>query len=87
MPAHAQCHRELERLPAPLTPSERRKIYDTTQPGRSHAGHTFGDHFTEPERAALLADYTARIAKAYPPTVDGKVLLRFPRLFIVAMRA
>jgi len=40
----------------------------------------------ESERAAFLADYTARIAQAYPPRVDGKVLLRFPRLFILAVR-
>jgi trans-aconitate 2-methyltransferase len=34
----------------------------------------------------FLAAYTAQIAKAYPSRVDGQVLLRFPRLFIVATR-
>ncbi len=38
------------------------------------------------QRAAFLAAYTDKIASAYPPRVDGKVLLKFPRLFIVALR-
>ena len=37
-------------------------------------------------RAAFLAAYTEKITAAYPPRVDGKVLLKFPRLFIVAQR-
>jgi trans-aconitate 2-methyltransferase len=37
-------------------------------------------------RAGFVADYAACIAKAYPARFDGKVLLKFPRLFIVAVR-
>lgn len=38
------------------------------------------------ERTAFLGEYQRRIAKAYPPLADGRVLLRFPRLFVVAVR-
>lgn len=38
------------------------------------------------ERDAFLADYERRIAAAYPARTDGTVLLRFPRLFIVAVK-
>jgi trans-aconitate 2-methyltransferase len=37
-------------------------------------------------REQFLAAYTEKIVAAYKPRVDGKVLLKFPRLFIVAVR-
>jgi trans-aconitate 2-methyltransferase len=37
-------------------------------------------------REKFLAAYTAKIVGAYKPRYDGKVLLRFPRLFILAVR-
>jgi trans-aconitate 2-methyltransferase len=37
-------------------------------------------------RDAFLHSYVAEVARAYPPRFDGKLLLRFPRLFIVARR-
>jgi trans-aconitate 2-methyltransferase len=46
----------------------------------------FIDPLRPVQRQAFLAAYTARIAAAYPPHYDGKVLLRFPRLFMVAVR-
>ncbi len=37
--------------------------------------------------AAFLADYIGRIRQAYPPMADGRVLLKFPRFFVVAVKA
>jgi mono/diheme cytochrome c family protein len=44
----------LDGVPDGLSAFERRKIYDTTQPGRSNAGHTFGDELSESERWAVI---------------------------------
>ena len=37
-----------------LPPYEQRKVYDTTRPGRSNGGHTYGDALTEDERMAVI---------------------------------
>ena len=44
------------------------------------------DRLEEPERSGFLAEYSARIARAYPRRPDGRTLFPFRRLFIVAMR-
>ena len=45
----------LDEPPDPGLPAiERRKIFDTTQPGRSNSGHPFGDKLTEDERMAVI---------------------------------
>jgi mono/diheme cytochrome c family protein len=45
----------LQRGPDPKLPAiERRKVYDTTQPGRGNGGHLFGDKLTETERLAVI---------------------------------
>ncbi|TIV96895.1 MAG: methyltransferase domain-containing protein, partial [Mesorhizobium sp.] len=47
----------------------------------------FLDPLDADEKKWFLETYTAKIAKAYPKTANGKVLLRFPRIFIIAKRA
>jgi trans-aconitate 2-methyltransferase len=44
------------------------------------------DALAEPERGAFLAGYARRIAAAYPPRPDGRTLMPFRRLFILASR-
>lgn len=53
---------------------------------RSTGLKPFLDPLDEDERADFLAVYTEKVAAAYPPLAGGGVLLRFPRLFIVATR-
>jgi trans-aconitate 2-methyltransferase len=46
----------------------------------------FLDPLDEGERAGFVAAYRARLDAAYPPLADGRRLLRFPRLFVVARK-
>jgi trans-aconitate 2-methyltransferase len=46
----------------------------------------FIDPLSNAQRTEFLVEYERRIAEAYPARVDGKRLLAFPRLFIVARR-
>jgi trans-aconitate 2-methyltransferase len=47
----------------------------------------FLDRLDRDERRAFIAAYEMRLAAAYPPQADGRVLFRFPRLFVVAVKA
>jgi trans-aconitate 2-methyltransferase len=44
------------------------------------------DALEEPERRAFLAEYAARVARAYPARPDGRTLFPFRRLFLIALR-
>lgn len=46
----------------------------------------FIDPLSDADRQTFLASYLARLQKAYPACVDGKVILTYPRLFVVAVR-
>ena len=45
---------ELSAPPPARSRDEARKVYDTSQPGRSNAGHTYGDELTDDERRAVV---------------------------------
>jgi trans-aconitate 2-methyltransferase len=47
----------------------------------------FIDPLSPEEREGYLGAYLEGLQKVYPSSVDGKVLLRYPRLFMVAVRA
>ena len=46
----------------------------------------FLDPLDEAERSAFLARYREAIAESYTPRHDGKILLPYPRLFVVARK-
>jgi trans-aconitate 2-methyltransferase len=69
-------------------------IYNHVMPGseaivewfKGSALRPFLSALDPPAAADFLKRYTAEIARCYPARNDGQVLLRFPRLFIVATR-
>jgi trans-aconitate 2-methyltransferase len=46
----------------------------------------FVDRLPPDLQASFLAEYERRVAAAYPARTDGRLLLAFPRMFIVAQR-
>ena len=46
----------------------------------------FVDRLPTDLQASYLAEYERRVDEAYPARTDGKRLLAFPRMFIVAQR-
>jgi trans-aconitate 2-methyltransferase len=59
---------------------------DIVQWLRSTGLKPFVEGLPEALQARFLADYEQRVAEAYPARADGRRLLAFPRLFIVARK-
>jgi trans-aconitate 2-methyltransferase len=59
---------------------------DIVQWVRATGLRPFVDALPEALQPGFIADYEQRIAAAYPARADGRRLLAFPRLFIVARR-
>lgn len=53
---------------------------------RSTGLKPFVDGLPADLQASYLAEYERRVAQAYPARADGKLLLAFPRMFIVARK-
>jgi trans-aconitate 2-methyltransferase len=47
----------------------------------------FLDPLSDELRQSFLIEYETRVSRAYPARVDGRSLLAFPRLFVVARRS
>jgi trans-aconitate 2-methyltransferase len=47
----------------------------------------FVDPLSPEDKEGFLQAYLARLKEVYPSSFDGKVILRYPRLFVVAVKA
>jgi mono/diheme cytochrome c family protein len=47
-------YREVGPVDPKLPARERRKVYDTTQPGRGNGGHAYGDDLSDEQRTAII---------------------------------
>ena len=54
---------------------------------RSTGLKPFVESLPQALQTAFLEEYERRVAQAYPARADGRRLLAFPRMFIVARRA